>query len=104
MKGPGCEEAQEALKEPEPRKSDVHNPTVCPNYSVQGSRVPEGPHLSELFSGSSPLLPPSQGKIEKERNVRLSLYPTEQSRKGAGHSTGECGHLCSWEIRETGVG
>lgn len=33
MKGTGCEEANEALKEPKPRKSDVPTPT--------GLRVPE---------------------------------------------------------------
>lgn len=64
---------------------------------MQGSRDPEGPPLSRLFSSSSPLLPPSQGETEKERNVCLSSWEMEETVWARCHGR-------RWEIEETGVG
>lgn len=81
MKGTGCEEANETLKELKPRKSDVPTPTVPPTTGLGLG----GPNLGGILS-SSPLAPPtshyhSAAPRESLRKKEAACSPAEKAKK-----------------------
>lgn len=95
MKGTGCEEANEALKEPQRRKSDVPTPRGLPTTGsgLLGSWVDVG---GLLLPPPTPTLPlPLEG--EPKRGGGKFAVLLRKSRKGAWPefcSEGECDIPC----------
>lgn len=82
MKGRGCEEANEALKEPKPRKSDVPTPTV-PQPQGSGLTFCPGPKPGWVLS-SPPAVPHSrEGEPRRAESREECTLLLRKPRKGA---------------------